>query len=103
MHRVIIVIAVLISCSASFRARAQYSLDWRTMDGGGGTSSGGAYSLSATIGQPDAQAVSLCSLDGGTGCSNPSYELVGGYWAGVPVPCGGNLDCIFRDGFEFTP
>ena len=33
-------------------ANAQpYSIDWFTMDGGGGTSTGGGYSLSATIGR----------------------------------------------------
>jgi len=34
----------------------QYSIDWSTIDGGGGTSTGGDYSLSGTIGQPDAAA-----------------------------------------------
>src|SRR5260370_6126541 len=31
-----------------------YSIDWFTIDGGGGTSTGGVYSVSGTIGQPDA-------------------------------------------------
>ena len=31
-----------------------YSLDWFTIDGGGGTSTGGVYLVSGTIGQPDA-------------------------------------------------
>ena len=31
-----------------------YSIDWYTIDGGGGTSTGGVYSVSGTIGQPDA-------------------------------------------------
>ena len=47
-----------------------YSIDWSTIDGGGGTSAGGAYSLSATIGQPDAGAMS-----GG------NYSLAGGFWS----------------------
>ncbi len=42
------------------------------MDGGGGTSSGGAYTLDGTLGQPDA----------GTH-SGGSYSRAGGYWAGV--------------------
>jgi hypothetical protein len=29
-------------------------LDWFTIDGGGGTSTGGVYAVSGTIGQPDA-------------------------------------------------
>jgi len=51
-------------------ARAQYSLDWATIDGGGGTSTGGVYSVTGTIGQPDAGAMS-----GGT------YTLAGGFWS----------------------
>ena len=49
-----------------------YSLDWFTMDGGGGTSTGGVYSVSGMIGQPDAGVMS-----GG------SYSLVGGFWGVV--------------------
>ena len=46
-----------------------YALDWFTVDGGGGTSSGGAYTLAGTIGQPDAG-----TLSGG------AFSLVGGFW-----------------------
>ena len=49
-----------------------YSIDWFTIDGGGGTSTGGVYSVSGTIGQPDAGAMS-----GG------NYSLVGGFWGGI--------------------
>jgi hypothetical protein len=52
-------------------ADAQYSIEWHTIDGGGGTSTGGVYSVSATIGQPDAGAV----MSGG------NYTLQGGFWA----------------------
>ena len=48
-----------------------YELSWFTIDGGGGTSSGGPYSLSGTIGQPDA---------GGPLVGGP-YTLVGGFWS----------------------
>lgn len=91
---------------APIAAHAQYEISWYTIDGGGGTSTGGSYSLSGTIGQPDADVVSLCSADGGAGCINPTYELTGGFWAGIqgaPAPspsCGADLACIFRDGFE---
>jgi hypothetical protein len=47
-----------------------FSIDWFTIDGGGGTSSGGTYSLSGTIGQPDAG-----KMSGGT------FTLDGGFWA----------------------
>jgi len=51
-------------------AQAQpYTLDWFTIDGGGGTSTGGVYSVSGTIGQPDAGAMS-----GG------HYTLTSGFW-----------------------
>lgn len=48
-----------------------YSIDWFTIDGGGGTSTGGVFSVSGTIGQPDAGAL----MTGG------NYALQGGFWA----------------------
>lgn len=48
----------------------QYSLDWSTIDGGGGTSTGGVYSVTGTVGQPDAGAV----MTGG------NFSLQGGFW-----------------------
>jgi hypothetical protein len=51
------------------RAWGQYSIDWQTIDGGGGTSTGGVYSVTGTIGQPDAGAMS-----GG------NFTLDGGFW-----------------------
>lgn len=54
-------------------ARAQnYAIDWFTIDGGGGTSTGGVYSLSGTIGQPDANPL---PMTGG------NYSLAGGFWS----------------------
>lgn len=50
-------------------ARAQYSIDWFTIDGGGGSSTGGVYSVAGTIGQPDAGAMS-----GG------NFSIQGGFW-----------------------
>jgi hypothetical protein len=46
-----------------------YSIDWFTIDGGGGTSTGGVYSISGTVGQPDAG-----HLSGG------NFTLDGGFW-----------------------
>ena len=48
-----------------------YSIDWSTIDGGGGTSTGGVYSVSGTIGQPDA----------GGPMTNGQYSVTGGFWA----------------------
>ena len=68
-------ILALLSFALVFATSAlaqSYSIDWFTIDGGGGTSTGGVYSVSGTIGQPDAGVSS-----GGT------YSLVGGFWGAV--------------------
>jgi hypothetical protein len=57
-----------------FRAWGQYSIDWSTIDGGG-TSTGGVYSVSGTIGQPDASG----PMTGG------SYSVTGGFWSLIAV------------------
>ena len=66
---------VLLVCNSAF---AQYSIDWFTVDGGGGTSSVGLYEISGTIGQPDAGSVSA-----------GNYVIEGGFWSdleAVPEP-----------------
>jgi hypothetical protein len=55
-----------------------YSIDWFTIDGGGGTSKGGVFSVSGTIGQPDAG-----KMSGG------NFTVNGGFWgiiAAVQTP-----------------
>ncbi|MCC6819437.1 MAG: hypothetical protein V9H26_18785 [Verrucomicrobiota bacterium] len=52
-------------------ALAQYAITWSTIDGGGGTSTDGAYSVSGTIGQPDA----------GGPLTNGQFAVTGGFWA----------------------
>jgi hypothetical protein len=47
-----------------------YDLSWFTIDAGGGTSTGGPYSLSGTVGQPDA----------GSPMTGGQYSLIGGFW-----------------------
>lgn len=79
-------LALLLGGVATARAQV-YSIDWFTIDGGGGTSTGGVYSVTGTIGQPDAGAMS-----GG------NYTLAGGFWgviAAVQTP-GAPLLSIFR-------
>lgn len=61
---------LLLALSGPPAATAQFALDWWTTDGGGGTSTGGVYSISGTLGQPDAGAMS-----GG------NFTLTGGFWA----------------------
>jgi hypothetical protein len=77
-------------CAFCIRASAQnYSIDWSTIDGGGGTSTGGVYSVTGIIGQPDAGAMS-----GG------NYTLQGGFWGlitAVQTP-GAPLLTITRSG-----
>ena len=64
-------LALLLLVSFAF-ALGNYDLSWRTVDGGGGESSGGSYTLAGSIGQPDAG-----TLSGG------GYTLVGGFWGGA--------------------
>jgi hypothetical protein len=54
-----------------FSAWGQYSIDWHTIDGGGGMSTGTVYSVTGTIGQPDA----------GGPMTNGQYSVTGGFWA----------------------
>ncbi len=75
MRTVIFVVAVALMAFCS-TAKAQFSIDWYTIDGGGGTSAGGTFELSGTIGQPDAGP----EMTGGT------FSLTGGFWAGAGVP-----------------
>ena len=82
-------IAVLGLAALAAPALAQpFEISWYTIDGGGGTSAGGVYSLSGTIGQPDAGPV----MSGGV------YSLTGGFWAGAggPPPCSADFN---GDGF----
>ena len=52
-----------------------YSMDWYKVAGGGGTSTGGVYSVSGTIGQPDASG----AMSGG------NYSVTGGFWSFINV------------------
>jgi hypothetical protein len=68
----------LLTSVLCLRAWGQYSIDWSTIDGGGGTSTGGVYSVTGTIGQPDAG-----TMSGG------NFTLQGGFWgviAAVQTP-----------------
>jgi hypothetical protein len=46
--------ALFLFSALCFAALAQYAINWHTIDAGGGTSTGGVYSVSGSIGQPDA-------------------------------------------------
>jgi hypothetical protein len=82
MKTLLSIVAVLVILPGV--THAQYSIDWYTIDGGGGTSSGGSYTLSGTIGQPD-----VGTMTGGT------FTLEGGFWPGIIVPSTGDAPTIF--------
>ena len=64
----VILVAVLIRLAPL--SAQNYAINWHTVGGGGGTSSGGIYSLSGTIGQPEAGIL-----------TGAAFELVGGFWS----------------------
>jgi hypothetical protein len=64
-------VAALILVVMAPAARAQFSISSFTVDGGGGASSGGAFLIHGTIGQPDAG-----QLHAGP------FTLKGGFWPG---------------------
>ena len=74
---------------AAFSLGAQsYSVDWFKVSGGGGAGSNGQYSISGTIGQPDA----------GGPMTGGNYSLTGGFWSLISVvqtPGGPNLMVTF--------
>lgn len=69
-------VLLVLAGAAWATAPADYTLDWWTVDGGGGTWSdtGGQYELDGTAGQPDA---------GVWGAGE--YTLTGGFWGGAAV------------------
>ena len=72
--RLLLLLCLLLVVSVPVIASSggSFDLSWETLDGGGGTSSGGSYALSGTIGQADA----------GGPLSDGDYTLNGGFWAG---------------------
>jgi hypothetical protein len=55
---------------APIAAAQNFSVDWFTVDGGGGTSAAGSFAVSGTVAQPDSG-----SMSGG------AYSVVGGFWS----------------------
>jgi hypothetical protein len=74
--------ALPIILAIASNAPAQVSMTWSTIDGGGGKSTGGAFTLHGTIGQPDAGV-----------SSGPAFVLSGGFWSlGEDAACSADLD-----------
>ncbi len=54
-----------------------YSIDWFSIDCGGGSTSGGSFALSGTIGQHDAS----------NALSGETFAVTGGFWLDLTPPC----------------
>ena len=84
MKTITFCLMLLTSVLVHLSAHAQsYNIDWYKVSGGGGTSTGGVYTVSGTIGQHDA----------GGGMSGGNYVVTGGFWAiyAVQTPGAPNL------------
>ena len=71
-QRLLILLLLFLVFSGATLALAQggsFTLDWWTVDGGGGMSGDSRFTIHSTIGQPDAG-----QMNGGT------YALLSGYW-----------------------
>ena len=66
--------AIFVVLGATFLVEAKYDLSSYTIDNGGAVSTGGAYIVRGTIGQPDAAY-----------SQSDQYELLGGFWPGEPT------------------
>ena len=72
-----LLLAAMLS-APTFLSAQEYAIDWYKIAGGGGTSTGGIYTVSGTIGQHDA----------GGPMTGPGYALSGGFWSlyAIQVP-----------------
>ena len=75
MKKIILLLSLLLPMSGFAQS---YAIDWYKIGGGGGTSTGGVYSVSGTIGQPDAGV-----------SSGGNYSLAGGFWSLLAVQTAG--------------
>jgi hypothetical protein len=85
----ILVVSAGIIISAGVFAQSaggDFEITRSTIDGGGGTSTGGDFSLTGTTGQADA---------GQHSSSGGEFSLAGGFWTGTGIE-----ELIFKDSFE---
>lgn len=83
--------AFWVMAALSLGGAEPYDVDWFTVDGGGGTSSNGPFSLAGTVAQPDAGV-----MTGG------AFSLEGGFWsfvAALQIPGGPLLSISVSNGF----
>ncbi len=74
--KVAAVFALALAAGCVVALAQSYSVDWYKISGGGGTSTGGTYQVTGTIGQSEA---------GSNVLSGGSYALTGGFWALIQV------------------
>ena len=86
-------LAMVAGMVSAFSAMAAYDVRWQSVDAGSAVTAGGGFTLTGTVGQPDAG-----MLVGG------GYDLAGGFWpglagSGVPGPgdCDGDGDVDLSD------
>ncbi len=78
---------------AATSSPAQYAIDWYSIDGGGGQSTGDPYTITGTIGQADAAR-----------STGQAYTLQGGFWSAFAVVQteGAPSLRIYQDGADVT-
>ena len=81
--RLTIIIALLMAAAATIARAQDYDVDWSTIASGGGTSTAGVYTVTGTIGQPNAARVNSSdfTIDGrfwrnGAGIQEPGAPLL---------------------------
>lgn len=68
---------------AGLAPAAPFTSDWHTIDGGGGTLSGGSFTIRGTIGQADA----------GVLAKGGNFRMAGGYWQNsLATSCPGDVN-----------
>lgn len=78
--------AILLSLAGSALCHAESGGPWSitssTLDGGGGSATGGTWKVTGTIGQPDASTQTSIGTD---------WAVAGGFWPGVVAVPGGPM------------
>jgi len=85
--------SAFVACTAL--ADDPFDLSWFSIDGGGGSSTNGIFTINGTIGQPDA----------GRSTAPPFFSLMGGYWgaASAAPTCAADFnDDGFVDDSDFV-
>ena len=75
---IFVILTLILVSAVVLAAQLGPEIRWWSVDGGAETSSGGDYTLSGIIGQPDA----------GPSMSDGSYTVTGGYWHAGHEPVG---------------